>query len=297
MSGVHPRDVCTSTYLQEARSARYGSAAAQSSRRWGESDMFSPVVSHWVNAGPDNSPRLLLFSSSARRRLFNSLWTLDEAAVSTRRSKPPLPRGQDGGLHGRNTAAGPSTALQPARFPQVRSLALHRRNLAGLVVRDPVRTVSPFHNADPRRQSTQNPTSSGTDSAVPSRGDHIPQPIFHVCHGSLHTCLSRRHATEAVQKTGKTSAWSTATATATAAASRRVRCTCRRGGYRAGPAISKAAFRPRVGGWAPHRRLPACLLGEDRLFHPTPMLARSRRATRRPTEHAGGAGCRVRAVG
>lgn len=179
MSGVHPRDVCTSTYLQEARSARYGSAAAQSSRRWSESDMFSPVVSHWVNGGPDNSPRLLLFSSSARRRLFNSLWTLDEAAVSTRRSKPPLPRGQDGGLHGRNTAAGPSTALQPARFPQVRSLALHRRNLAGLAVRDPVRTASPFHNAD--------------DSTPAGNPRRTPRPLVQTvpCHREATTSRSQ----------------------------------------------------------------------------------------------------------
>lgn len=165
--------------------------------------MFSPVVSHWVNAGPDNSPRLLLFSSSARRRLFNSLWTLDEAAVSTRRSKPPLPRGQDGGLHGRNTAAGPSTALQPARFPQVRSLALHRRNLAGLAVRDPVRTASPFHNADdstpagnPRR--TPRPLEQTVPchrEATTSRSQYSMSATglcIHVCQGAMQPRQFRR---------------------------------------------------------------------------------------------------------
>jgi hypothetical protein len=71
----------------------------------------------------DNSPRLLLFSSSARRRLFNLVWILDEAAVSPRRSERPLPR--------ERWAARPKHGLQdpprlqPARLPQVQSPALH----------------------------------------------------------------------------------------------------------------------------------------------------------------------------
>lgn len=51
-----------------------------------------------------------------------------------------------------------------------------RRNLAGLAVRDPVRTGSPFHNSDdstPRRQSTQNHMSCGTDSGTRIPPTHL----------------------------------------------------------------------------------------------------------------------------
>lgn len=104
------------TYRKHAIS----SAAAQSSRRLGESPMmFSPVVKPLGQRRPRQltSPSALLFFSSAATLLFNLVWTLDEAAVSPRRSKPPLPRRQVG-CTAETRPAGPSTPCNQKYFPR-----------------------------------------------------------------------------------------------------------------------------------------------------------------------------------